>query len=154
MLFAIAMTVAAQAQIKVGVATNTAGWSFRDQTTGTDKGIIYDLVNAMQFGHVEFVPTAFGGLISALIENKIDLIAGNLTVTPERAKQVDFSNPFFVGADGLVVAKSDTVEYKTWEDIKGSSVGSFAGSIYVKPLVESGLFSDVKTFAAPDDIVR
>jgi polar amino acid transport system substrate-binding protein len=146
--------VTAQAQVKVGVPTNTAGWSFHDGVTDTDRGIVYDLVNAMKIGQVEFVPLAFARLIPALQEKKIDLIAGNLTITAEREQQVAFSTPFFTGADGLVVSKSDPVEYKTWDDLKGLSVGTFTGSIYVKPLNESGLFSEVKTFASPDDIVR
>jgi polar amino acid transport system substrate-binding protein len=153
-LFSVVATVSAQAQIKVGVPTNTAGWSFHDKASGTDKGIVYDLVNAMNLGSVEFVPMAFAGLIPALLDKKIDLIAGNLTVTAEREQQVAFSTSFFTGADGLVVSKSDSVEYKTWDDLKGSSVGTFTGSIYVKPLADSGLFSEVKTFASPDDIVR
>jgi polar amino acid transport system substrate-binding protein len=152
--FFMLATVSAQAQVKVGVPTNTAGWSFHDKATDTDRGIIYDLINAMKFGQVEFVPMAFAGLIPALLEKKIDLIAGNLTITTEREQQVAFSTSFFVGADGLVVSKSDPVEYRTWDDLKGLSVGTFAGSIYVKPLTDSGLFSEVKTFASPDDIVR
>jgi polar amino acid transport system substrate-binding protein len=153
-LFSAVATVSSQAQTKVGVPTNTAGWSFHDKATNTDKGIVYDLVSAMKIGQVEFVPLAFAGLIPALLDKKIDLIAGNLTVTPEREQHVAFSTPFFTGADGLVVAVSDPVEYKTWDDLKGTSVGTFSGSIYVKPLTESGLFSEVKTFASPDDIVR
>jgi polar amino acid transport system substrate-binding protein len=154
LLFATALSVSAQAQVKVGVPTNTAGWSFHDPASNTDRGIVYDLVRAMKIGQVEFLPMAFAGLIPALLDKKIDLIAGNLTITAEREQQVAFSTPFFTGADGLVVAKTDPVEYRTWDDLKDASVGTFTGSIYVKPLTESGLFAEVKTFASPDDIVR
>ena len=153
-IFFFQMTVWADAQVKVGVPSNTAGWSFHDDATNSDKGIVYDLVGAMDLGQVEFVALPFASLIPALLEKKIDLIAGNLTITPEREKQVAFSNSFFTGADGLVVMKSDDIEYKTWDDLKGTTVGTFAGSIYHKPMVDGGIFSEVKTFTSPDDIVR
>jgi polar amino acid transport system substrate-binding protein len=155
LFFILCLPVSVQAQqIRIGVPANTAGWSFHDRASNSDKGIVFDLLKAMQLGPAEIFPVAFGSLVTALHDKKIDLVVGNLTITPERQQLVDFSTPFFTGADGLIVAKSDTTDYKTWDDMKGLSVGTFTGSIYLKPLTESGLFSEVKTFASPDEAVR
>ncbi|MBK5914207.1 ABC transporter permease subunit [Rhodocyclus purpureus] len=43
---------------------------------------------------VQFVPMEFETLIAALSANKIDAIIANLTITPEREKQVAFSQPY------------------------------------------------------------
>lgn len=43
---------------------------------------------------LQFVPMAFETLIASLAANKIDAIIINLTVTPERKKQVAFSQPY------------------------------------------------------------
>jgi polar amino acid transport system substrate-binding protein len=145
----------AQQSLRIGVPTGTAAWSFREPATGKDVGIVFHLVSEMvqDLGAVQFVPMPFGSLISGLTENKIDLIVANLTVTSERERVVSFSKPFFTGGDGLVVAKSDMTEYKTWDDLRGMPIGTFAGSIYVQPMKESGLFADVRTFTTPDDLV-
>lgn len=88
--------------LRVGVPFNVAGWSFHDKATNTDRGIVFDLLKAMNVRQVQYFTIAFGSLIPALMESRIDLIAGNLTITPERQQLVDFSTPFFTGADGLV----------------------------------------------------
>ena len=43
---------------------------------------------------LQFVPMEFETLIASLAANKIDTIIANLTVTPEREKQVAFSQPY------------------------------------------------------------
>jgi polar amino acid transport system substrate-binding protein len=155
LFFIVGLPVSARAeQIRIGVPANTAGWSFHDHASNSDKGIVFDLLKAMQLGPAEIFPVAFGSLVTALHDKKIDLVVGNLTITPERQQLVDFSTPVFTGAESLVVAKSDTTAYKTWDDMKGLSVATLNGSVYLKPLADSGLFAAVKNFASPDDAVR
>ena len=43
---------------------------------------------------LELVPTAWAGIIPALLTNKFDIIIGGMTVTPERSEQVTFSAPY------------------------------------------------------------
>lgn len=52
--------------------------------------------------------TAFPGLIPALQTRKIDLIISSMTVTEERRKSIDFSDPYMhTGICALLSAKSD-----------------------------------------------
>ena len=44
--------------------------------------------------NLELVPTAWTGIIPALLTNKFDIIIGGMGVTPERAEQVTFSVPY------------------------------------------------------------
>ncbi|EGU30693.1 transporter substrate-binding domain-containing protein [Vibrio scophthalmi] len=43
---------------------------------------------------VEFVPTAWDGIIPALLAKKFDVIIGGMSVTPERSKSVLFTAPY------------------------------------------------------------
>ncbi|KLN66745.1 transporter substrate-binding domain-containing protein [Vibrio sp. VPAP30] len=43
---------------------------------------------------VEFVPTAWDGIIPALLAKKFDVIIGGMSITPERSKSVLFSAPY------------------------------------------------------------
>ena len=43
--------------------------------------------------HVVCIPVTRGEMIPALLEGRGDIAMGNLTITPERLKQVDFTQP-------------------------------------------------------------
>ncbi|KGK12015.1 transporter substrate-binding domain-containing protein [Vibrio navarrensis] len=56
---------------------------------------------------VEFVPTAWNGIIPALLAKKFDVIIGGMSVTPERSKSVLFTAPY--SHSGVQVAASKTL---------------------------------------------
>ena len=43
---------------------------------------------------VEFVPTAWSGIIPALIAKKFDVIIGGMSITPQRNLTVNFTQPY------------------------------------------------------------
>eukprot|EP00487_Bulimina_marginata_P010867 TRINITY_DN6064_c0_g1_i1.p1 TRINITY_DN6064_c0_g1~~TRINITY_DN6064_c0_g1_i1.p1 ORF type:complete len:107 (-),score=20.64 TRINITY_DN6064_c0_g1_i1:48-320(-) len=43
---------------------------------------------------VEFVPTAWDGIIPSLLSNKFDVIIGGMSITEARAKSVLFTEPY------------------------------------------------------------
>ena len=55
---------------------------------------------------VEFQNYAFSGLIPALQASKIDMVIAGMTITDKRKEVVDFSNPYFVSGQALLVNKS------------------------------------------------
>ena len=72
----------------------------------TPRGITYELVREFHQGlskqtkrgepplRLLVIPVDRDELIPWLVEGKGDIAAANLTITPEREKEVDFSNPF------------------------------------------------------------
>lgn len=65
---------------------------------GDPTGISVDL--AYELGEylgrdVEIVDLEFGSLITALETNEIDIIIGSMSITDERAKKINFSDPYF-----------------------------------------------------------
>ncbi len=57
---------------------------------------------------VEFQSLPFDGIIPALQANTVDAAISAMTITPERAKTVDFSDPYFKAGLAIAVRQSDT----------------------------------------------
>ena len=68
------------------------------------------------------IPTKRDRLIPALVEGVGDIAAGNLTITPERQKRVDFSDPDFTGVDEIIVTGPKEPSINTIEDLAGKKV--------------------------------
>ena len=84
--------------------------------------------------HVVVIPTARDRLLPALTEGLGDIAAGNLTITTERQKQVDFSNPYFKGVDEILVTGQKASSIKTLDDLSGKEIYVRASSSYYESL--------------------
>ena len=54
---------------------------------------------------VEFVPTAWSGIIPALLTGKFDVIIGGMSITPQRALKVNFTQPYDYTGMAIVAHK-------------------------------------------------
>src|SRR5918994_2469363 len=69
-------------------------------------GLDIDLVNEIgkRLGlTVEIQDTSFDTIFRDLAQGKFDMVASATTITPEREKTVDFSNPYFEAEQSLMV---------------------------------------------------
>ena len=101
---------------------------------GTQRGLVYDLFRQFEDVlnkklkvkhtrvHVLFVPVARNDLIPALLEGRGDIAAANLTITPERLKQVDFANPNARDTSEIVVTGPGAEPIATVDDLSGKEV--------------------------------
>src|SRR3954466_8272441 len=71
---------------------------------------------------VYFVPVSRDRLIPALLAGAGDLAAANLTVTPERRAEVDFSDPYLENVKEVVVTGPASPELATLDDLAGREV--------------------------------
>ena len=67
---------------------------------------------------VEIAPTAWDGIIPALLAGKIDMVYSGMSVTPEREAQVTFSNPYWEVNQGLVGKAGTTATVADFEEGK------------------------------------
>ncbi len=93
---------------------------------------------------VEIRDFAFDGLGGALELGQIDVAVAAISITTERAAQVDFSDIYFVGEDGVLASDASDIEEVTSADELGEYlVGVQSGSVYEdlieKNLVETGI---------------
>ena len=92
-----------------------------------NKIVGFDVDLAMAIGEaigyeVQFLNLAWEGLIPSLLNKNIDMIASGMSITEERAKQVNFSDPYFTSVLTIVVHKNNN-DIKTLDDLAGKKVG-------------------------------
>lgn len=115
---------------------------------GTQRGIAYDsmmefekiLNNKFKLGklrlHVVFIPVSRDELLQGLVDGRGDISFGNLTVTEERLKIVDFADPLTVDANEIVVTGPGAPAIKTADDLSGQTVFVRKSSSYYESLVK------------------
>lgn len=114
-----------------GVKTDYPPLGFLDKK-GVNKGFDIDIAKALSkelFGSeeaIQFVPVTSGNRIAFLTSKKIDIIVATLTITEERKKQVDFSIPYFITAQ-LILVRGDS-EITKYQDLAGKRVATIRGS--------------------------
>jgi polar amino acid transport system substrate-binding protein len=128
-------------------------WVLHDQNELS--GVAVNLARAIsnQIGvPIEYQPMIFADLIPAVDSGKIDVIATNMAITPEREQKVDFSKPYYNALpEALVVQSNDSTPYRTLADLKGLPVGAQKGSIQLALLQRTGGFSEVRVYDTQKD---
>ena len=71
---------------------------------------------------VEFVPTAWSGIIPALLTGKFDVIIGGMGITAQRALQVNFSQPYDYSGMGIVAHKQVAAGFDSLESFNKPDV--------------------------------
>ncbi len=121
---------AAKPKLVVGSDTTFAPFEFTDPNTGKYIGFDVELIQAIadEAGYeLDFQSMAFDGLIAALQANQINAAISAMTITPERAKVVDFSEPYY--KSGLIVAvQTKNNDIKGFEDLKGKKIAVQSGT--------------------------
>jgi ABC-type amino acid transport substrate-binding protein len=60
----------------------------------------------------------------------VDVVISQLTITPDRAEQVDFSIPYYVTREAILVPKGSSI--KKFEDLKGKRIAVTEGSVSIR----------------------
>jgi membrane-bound lytic murein transglycosylase MltF len=84
--------------------------------------------------HVLFLPVSRDKFIPYLKEGKGDIAAGNLTITPQRLKEVDFSKPGYRNVSELVITGPASKPMASKEDLSGQEVYVRKSSSYYESL--------------------
>jgi polar amino acid transport system substrate-binding protein len=97
---------------------------------GTDTGFDMELLRAIG-GRAELelavIDLPFDGILGALAAGDCDVVGSAVTITDERAEQVDFSDPYFDAEQSLLI-KADNEEITSIDDLAGKNVGVQAGT--------------------------
>jgi polar amino acid transport system substrate-binding protein len=76
---------------------------------------------------VQFIDTAWSGIIPALYAGKFDCIVSAMTITAPRAEKVLFSMPY-ADASNVILLRADEANIKTADDLSGRIIGVQLGS--------------------------
>ncbi|MDP4726069.1 MAG: lytic transglycosylase F [Desulfobacterales bacterium] len=85
---------------------------------------------------VFFIPVRRDQLIPWLVDGRGDIAAANLTITPQRQKQVDFSDPLATDVKELLVTGPAAPTVKNLEDLAGKEIHVRRSSSYYESLMQ------------------
>ena len=75
---------------------------------------------------VELVETVSANRIPFLTENKVDVVISTMTITDDRKKQIDMSEPYYLAGQSLLVPKGSPIQ--SVKDLEGKTVTTVQGS--------------------------
>ncbi len=116
-------TIKKRGAIKVGMSTFVP-WAMRDRNgelIGYEIDVARRLAEDMKV-KVDFVSTAWDGIIPALLAGKFDVVIGGLSITPERNLTVNFTLPYANSGIHLVANRERAAGFKTLEDFNKPEV--------------------------------
>lgn len=138
------------------IATDTtfAPFEFQD-ASGQFVGIDMDLIRAIgedQGFNVDIKPLGFDAALQAVQANQVDGVIAGMSITDERKKVFDFSEPYFESGIQMAVL-DDNEDIKSYEDLRGKRVSvkngtqgaDFANSIKDRYGFEVVSFADSST---------
>lgn len=102
---------AAADTLRIGTEGAYPPFEYRD-ASGALKGMDVEIGNALcarMKVTCQFMPQDFDGLIPAIKAGKIDLIISSLSMTPDRAKVIDFTKPYYLSPSQFVALKSSGI---------------------------------------------
>lgn len=76
----------------------------------------------------QFVQNQWDGLVPGLERGNYDIIISGLEITPDRARVINFSRPYYVTFEQLSVRRENT-DISTLDDCRGKKVGTLKGSL-------------------------
>jgi polar amino acid transport system substrate-binding protein len=100
----------------------------------------------------EFQDTSFDTIFVDLANGKFDAVASAATITPKREKTVDFTNPYYLSEQAILVKKGG--EINSVEKLNGATIGvqkGTTGQVFVEEKVEAG---EVRPFPTGPDAVN
>lgn len=97
--------------------------------------------------HVIFIPVSRDALIPSLLNGLGDIAVANLTITTQRQKKIDFSDPFLTNVKELLVTGPSAPVIKCLDDLAGKEILVRRSSSYYESLAQ--LNTSFKTAGKP-----
>lgn len=113
-------------QLLIGLCPDLPGMGCWDSERNTFVGFEPELARCLTqelMGSVDqatWSPVTPGERIPSVIQGELDMVLSQLTITPERLEVVDFSDPYLVAYESVLVAEGSPIQ--ALEDLKGKVV--------------------------------
>lgn len=125
--------IVAKGKLIVGVKYDQPGFGLKDPATGKIDG--FDIAIAKEIGkalglkenQIEFTEAVSKNRVPYLQEDKVDMVVATFTINEERKQQIEFSKPYYVAGQSILVKKDNTT-IKTADDLAGKDVCTAQGS--------------------------
>jgi arginine/ornithine transport system substrate-binding protein len=140
-------------KLRVGVEGDYPPFS----SVGPDGKIVgfdIDIANALcaeMKAQCTLVQLDFDGMIPALQAKKIDIVAASMSITPERAKVIDFSDKYY-NSPARLIAKAGSKIDGSPESLKGKKIGVQRSTIHDRYATAKFTAATITRYTKQDDI--
>lgn len=147
--------IRARGVVRIGVSLGGEPVGFRD---AQNKPVGYDVDVAEKIAKKLGVPVEYSDVsgdarVSMLVSGQLDLVVANLSITPERAKTIDFSNPYNRAGMRIIVQKTAGITNLKGLDGKKVVVGrGSTGEAFMKREAPGAVLVYTDNFA-PDGVL-
>ncbi len=130
-------------ELKVVTEPSFAPFEYIDKNDSSLIGFDIDLIKAIaevQGFKVEVKSMGFDAQIPAVLTHQVDIAISGFTITEERAKSVNFSEPYYDAGLGILINKADKDTIKAEADLQGkplcAQIGT-SGAIYASKIKDA-----------------
>jgi membrane-bound lytic murein transglycosylase MltF len=107
-----------------------------DMLRAFEKQVNAGITNKSKRVVIYYVPTPRHKLMSELLAGRGDIVVANLTITQERDRHVDFSEPFLTGVKEVVITAKDAAPIASLDDLAGRAIMVRRASSYFESLTK------------------
>ena len=121
-------------KLTVGTSADYPPYEFHTEIDGVDTIVGFDIAIAQAIAddlgvELEIVDMSFDNLLMSLASGEFDMVIAAITSNEEREKAVDFSVPYLVSKNLILVKTENAGKYKTIDDLAGAKGGAQTGTI-------------------------
>ncbi|MGI6638537.1 MAG: glutamine ABC transporter substrate-binding protein GlnH [Desulfobulbus sp.] len=139
-------------KLTVACDTNFPPFEFKDPKTGKHTGFDVELWDAIAKEldlDYELQPMDFNGIIPGLQSGQLDVGIAGMTIKPERAQVIDFSDGYYT-AGLLLLVRTDNTDINGIDDLKDKVVATKLGTTSVDFLKNNTTTKKTKLFPNND----
>ncbi|NDL67603.1 ABC transporter substrate-binding protein [Anaerotalea alkaliphila] len=110
--------------LRIGVDDAYPPMEFRndaDELVGFDVDFAHALGEELGM-EVEFIPTAWDGIFTALVSGSYDVVISSVSITPDRMAEYDMTDPYLANGQ-VIVVRSDAQDITDPSGLAGKTVG-------------------------------
>ncbi|MBM7636627.1 transporter substrate-binding domain-containing protein [Streptococcus saliviloxodontae] len=127
-------SLSSKGKLVVATESEFAPFEFKTLKNGKDTLVGADIelgkAIAKKLGvKVDYSVMSFNNVLATLQSGKSDMAIAGISVTKERQKAYDFSDPYYTSENVVIVKKADLTAYTTADSLNKKSVGTQKGSV-------------------------
>ncbi|WP_417453569.1 cystine ABC transporter substrate-binding protein [Kiloniella sp.] len=141
-------TIKDRGTILIGLEATYPPFNYQDEN-GELVGFEVDVAKAVaeRIGvNAEFVPTKWDGMLAGLETKRFDIVTNQVTITEERQKKYDFTQPYTVSGIQVITREDKQSDFNSPADLAGKTVGVGLGSNYEEWLTQNVPDANVSTY--------
>jgi ABC-type amino acid transport substrate-binding protein len=100
----------------------------------------------------EFQDTSFETIFRDVAQGKFEAVISAATITEEREKAVDFSNPYYLSEQAVLVEEGSDIQ--SFEDLEGKTVAAQQGTTGLELSKEKANASEIRPYPEGPDAVN